>query len=573
MDTHKLRTKRNSKSRHRFRCTPPLHSRLCRPHTNTTNSSPRAFAARCADAQASDLCAAVVPLRARKRATFVSHARRQSVQTPGEGGVPFVLPKLYNGGSATGPSMTPTSIGRRAISPSTRACVSPNSPPRGARASLVHAHAPPPPLRARTPTTQRTRAHPSPPNPPLTSKPTTRPSATAHHPSNGGGCLIVSRVHNAVSSSLTYPLSRNSIDLGVRPPTTTPNTEERSKNRSSTSRLSSHHVLEEHGDAREQARVDRERGRDLAAFGACGCCRGRCTALTEGDLLGGSEGGREVGGEGGLERERKTAQVYVRITRHVALIMLRPESSSRTRPRLLGATRPACPRSARLKYTLRQRSLSLGSPKEAQACGVYGSVRELLAQVDEEYASTRREQDESGIGFIAWAFLVADGVPWASVRLRCAVASSSVELILPVRLRGPLRSPRANIVYSAVVYSLAIAPISCTAPSSTHSLGPDPRLAMGAKAYDVYYLKGSMYGLYMWWAMIRKRDIRGRQGCIKLPLFSLFGIGRHRGVGGLAVGVVATLYTRFFSGNAFVNVITGILFQSKCLPGSGMAGC
>ncbi|KAJ7728713.1 hypothetical protein B0H16DRAFT_1734480 [Mycena metata] len=32
-----------------------------------------------------------------------------------------------------------------------------------------------------------------------------------------------------------------------------------------------------------------------------------------------------------------------------------------------------------------------------------------------------------------------------------------VELVLPVRLRGPLRRPRTNIVYGAVTYSLALA--------------------------------------------------------------------------------------------------------------------
>ncbi|KAJ7779106.1 hypothetical protein B0H16DRAFT_805208 [Mycena metata] len=78
-------------------------------------------------------------------------------------------------------------------------------------------------------------------------------------------------------------------------------------------------------------------------------------------------------------------------------------------------------------------------------------------------------------------------------------------------------------------------------------------LAMDAEVYDAHSLDRGTPKLY-----------RGA------AVFAVSEYGAVGAVGRWAVGVVATVYTRFFLGNVFA-MVAGTLFQSKCLPGSGTA--
>lgn len=185
-----------------------------------------------------------------------------------------------------------------------------------------------------------------------------------------------------------------------------------------------------------------------------------------------------------------------------------------------------------------------------------------------------------------------------------AIASSSIVLILPgfIVLCGSLELATRNIVSGAVrvcfslIYSLFLGfglaigatafqkmthrphlpgsdDLSCT--SSHRSDGPwwqkTPSLWWAFLTVPMYSLFLSLRNHAPWW----------RKETLLLVLISSIGwVSNHftgtkfpgqsdisAAVGALAVGFTANLYGRFFNGNAFVIMITGILFQ---LP-SGLA--
>ncbi|KAJ7187258.1 hypothetical protein C8R46DRAFT_1025147 [Mycena filopes] len=194
----------------------------------------------------------------------------------------------------------------------------------------------------------------------------------------------------------------------------------------------------------------------------------------------------------------------------------------------------------------------------------------------------------------------------ASTGLFCysAIASSSVVLILPgfIVLCGALEIMSRNIVSGSVRMCYAV----------VYSLFLGFGLAMGGEAYahitghtirgsTDYSCKGS-HDAGLWY----RKTPRLYWAFLTVPLFSLFLSMRNQApwrsremllligiacigwvtnhfagikfpnqndisaaVGAFAVGVVANVYARFFSGNAFVIMITGILFQVPSGLGNG----
>ncbi|KAJ7715205.1 DUF1212-domain-containing protein [Mycena metata] len=184
----------------------------------------------------------------------------------------------------------------------------------------------------------------------------------------------------------------------------------------------------------------------------------------------------------------------------------------------------------------------------------------------------------------------------ASTKLLCysAIASSSVVLILPgfIVLCGALEIMSRNIVSGSVRMCYAV----------VYSLFLGFGLAIGAEAYEHitghiiqgstdYTCSASHHATGAWY----QRTPSLYWAFLTVPMFSLFlkivliitiaSIGwvtNHfvgikfpnqsdisAAVGAFAVGVVANVYARFFSGNAFVIMITGILFQVPSGLGNG----
>ncbi|KAJ7751699.1 hypothetical protein B0H16DRAFT_1548054 [Mycena metata] len=187
----------------------------------------------------------------------------------------------------------------------------------------------------------------------------------------------------------------------------------------------------------------------------------------------------------------------------------------------------------------------------------------------------------------------------ASTKLLCysAIASSSVVLILPgfIVLCGALEILSRNIVSGSVRMCYAV----------VYSLFLGFGLAMGAEAYERitghtiqgstdYTCSASHHATGAWY----QRTPSLHWAFLTVPMFSLFLSMRNRAplrsremvlliviacigwvtnhfvgikfpnqsdiraaVAAFAIGVVANVYARFFSGNAFVIMITGIFFQ------------
>ncbi|CAK5277842.1 unnamed protein product [Mycena citricolor] len=186
-----------------------------------------------------------------------------------------------------------------------------------------------------------------------------------------------------------------------------------------------------------------------------------------------------------------------------------------------------------------------------------------------------------------------------------AIASSSVVLILPgfIVLCGSLEIMSRNIVSGSVRMCYAV----------VYSLFLGFGLAMGAEAYQQMtghpiigstdytcsqshdpsgpwyqrtpsefwaFLTVPMYSLFL--SMRNQAPWNSRQMLLLIAIASIGWVTDHftstkfpnqtdvgAAVGAFAVGVVANVYARFFSGNAFVIMITGILFQLPSGLGNG----
>ncbi|KAJ7712098.1 hypothetical protein B0H16DRAFT_1479742 [Mycena metata] len=366
----------------------------------------------------------------------------------GEGGVLSLLPQLYTRSNDTGTSTTPPHSRRRfhlrwasselaeparmrlaklafavcsrLLRTCTRTCIRSSS-----SSAPAHSH----------PTAQYKPAHRSPPNPHSPPPPAGITRLTAV----GVSTYIIENKRTTLASSRLHQAPRPAPENGRR---TLPNTPA----------LSSHYVLEGYGDAREQVQVNGERGTRFGGFSAAGWYFGGGYGVNKGGSCGRLlrvRGGRRKDRE--RDQKRKKAQVYVRITRPVALIHNpAPGINSSSRSRLLGATRPAHARSARLQYTRRGSRLSLGRLRR-----VGFMERGRIEGLD---ALMRRKQ-EYAAGYRSSAVMECFRFR-LQLRLRRALVDFSaipVALTLPVRLHGPLRRLQSNAVYGAVVYSLALA--------------------------------------------------------------------------------------------------------------------
>ncbi|KAJ7736651.1 hypothetical protein B0H16DRAFT_1730698 [Mycena metata] len=446
-------------------------------------------------------------------------------------------PKLYNEGSVTGTSTTTISIARQyhlrwASSEypyaSSRRLLAP--PPRMQPLLLV--------LSTRPCLSARTRT------PHLQTNPNSPPSARAHHSGcphrkegeylAGVECFVLGR--RIIFASFSSPSIRR------LPP-------------AYTMRQGQHQGTSEEpfldvppcvpttsdGGAREQAREKRE------GYAA------RARPLTGGDR----EGEKwEKDCDRDRDPERKTAQVYVylrifllhptppslypSISRHVALIMLRPESSSPAPPRFSaprappthavtrnaqcarppGPAPPCCwspSTTSSLKYTRRE-STDFGETHGGSGVWfvVIHSGRISLGGLD---ALMHRTQDFSFSDSAIVALLVsANRIRPLNVRHGLQITSSLDSTAFsstapppsrrahPPRLHGPLQRLQSNVVYGAAVYSLALA--------------LDPGLAIGAEAYDAHAIDRGLHGRYRFslysstrnQAPWRSREMGGERG-------------------------------------------------------------
>ncbi|KAJ7482684.1 hypothetical protein FB451DRAFT_1029898 [Mycena latifolia] len=186
-----------------------------------------------------------------------------------------------------------------------------------------------------------------------------------------------------------------------------------------------------------------------------------------------------------------------------------------------------------------------------------------------------------------------------------AVASSAVVLILPgfIVLCGSLEIMSRNIVAGsvrmcyAVVYSLFLGfglamgaeafekMTSMTIVGSTDytcSISHDAAGPWYQRTPSLYwaFLTVPMYSLFL--SMRNHAPWRSREMLLLIGIACIGWVTNHftgtkfanqsdisAAVGAFAVGVVANVYARFFSGNAFVIMITGILFQVPSGLGNG----
>ncbi|KAI0064971.1 DUF1212-domain-containing protein [Artomyces pyxidatus] len=185
-----------------------------------------------------------------------------------------------------------------------------------------------------------------------------------------------------------------------------------------------------------------------------------------------------------------------------------------------------------------------------------------------------------------------------------AVASSSVVLILPgfIVLCGSLELSSRNIVSGAVrlcyalIYSLflgfglAIGAEAYEKMTGNEIVGPEDYSCMESHSNQPWYQSTPS----LWWAFLtvpayslflslRNHAPWDRKELVILILISCIGwVTNHftgtkfpnqsdisAAVGAFAVGLIANIYGRLFNGNAFVVMITGILFQLPSGLGNG----
>jgi len=195
----------------------------------------------------------------------------------------------------------------------------------------------------------------------------------------------------------------------------------------------------------------------------------------------------------------------------------------------------------------------------------------------------------------------------ASTKVFCysAVASSSVVLILPgfIVLCGSLELSSRNIVSGAVRlcyaimyalflgFGLAIGAAVYEGVSSKTIIGPeDFSCSISHKSDGPWwqrtpsgfwaFLTVPMYSLFL---SMRNQSSYKRKELLVTILISCCGWASNHfsgkrfvnrndissAIGAFTVGLVANIYARFFSGNAFVVMITGILFQLPSGLGNG----
>ncbi|KAJ7712091.1 hypothetical protein B0H16DRAFT_1900266 [Mycena metata] len=355
-------------------------------------------------------------------------------------------------------------------------------------------------LTSSTPTAQRTPY------------PNSQPSASAHHPSNGG-----------IPSTRRQRTPAPPAPSAEKPPPALPPSAPTTSSSDTAARVSNYEAI-----MRVRGRREKDRNRD---------------------------------------REREKVQVYM----YVRILLLLPPSSTPVNP---ATSRSECSVRTQAQAHPRAHLISHDCSAASTQCSTSRSrPAVLLIRFDDGTTRTNNLHSDGVLRRSAASASATRRCRGACIRIRrlsvrhalqiaygldsAALSSTKLfryraELILPVRLHGPLRRLQSNVAYGAVVHSLALGfglVLDLGSPWARRCLMRTPSRLTAVRV--VGYAEGG----------------KGAVRCFRC--FPHAELGAARGMGG---GRGSHLYTQFFSRNVFVNVITGIVLQLRVPPGLGTAG-